>query len=80
MPLLCIDDDLIAGDESIQIAEDFAVDIIVRREYHVSIVTWIWGANIFADSLLELFPPISLHNRRIYVERRDLNADGLVGR
>src|SRR5258706_4409268 len=78
LPGLCEQDDLIAGGEPVQIAEQLSIDIVMRREHHLSIIARIGGANILADSLLKLFPTISLHDRSVHTYCPDFNSYPLI--
>ncbi len=72
-----VEDDLIAGFELIEVAEDFAEDIVVGAEDKVAGLAGVGGANVLANAFFELIPAVALHNRRIYANGRDLDAHGM---
>ena len=65
------DDDLIAFLELVQVAEDFAEDIVMGSEDQVAGLAWVGRANVLAHAFLELFPVVALHDGTVHADGLD---------
>ncbi len=68
------DDNLIPGLQLVQLAEDLAIDIVVRRQHQIACSAGGCRANELAHALLQLFPILTLIDRAVDVDRRYLYA------
>src|SRR5690606_21419805 len=73
------DEDLVAGRQLIQIAEDLAVDVVMRGERQVAGFAGRGRARVLANPLAQLLPFLPLVDAAVHVNRRNLDAAGLFG-
>ena len=78
-PPAAVDEDGVAGLELVQVAENLAVDVVVRRQHQVARLAGVGGARVLPHALLELLPAVTHDDGRIHADGRDLDADGLLG-
>ena len=65
------DDDLVAGLQPVEVAERFAVDVVVARQDDVARPPRLAAAGVLADALLQLFPIVPLDDGIIATEGRN---------
>src|SRR3972149_3254563 len=74
---LRVNGDLVAGLQAVEVAEDFAEDVVVSRDDHVAGLAGVGGADVLSDALLELLPRVAQYHRCIYADGGDDHAHGL---
>lgn len=72
-----VNDNFIAGGEVIEVAEDFAVDVVMSGEDQIAILAGNGGADMLANPFFKGFPIIPLDDWFIDVEGGDLDTTGL---